>query len=243
MISAVALGAGQVVSERSAKTLDYLLGRPVAGRQVVLAKFIAGSTVLLTLVGLLLALVFLGGKATDNLVGGGQAVWVRPLARVPVSDVLVPVLMHSVCFRPLWNSARKRSRVDWLACWASSWSLDRALCGRSWHWTSGFRSPSGGPNMARVGPGDLSLDCGRGSLERPGHSGGRFGGIRSGATLGNPPQLASDRAVVHRDRGGPNFVGAPAVEVQPTGVYSCVQTRYQRWSATVSRSKLPGDQW
>ena len=66
MISAVALGAGQVVSERSAKTLDYLLGRPVAGRQVVLAKFIAGSAVLLTLIGLLLALVFLGEKATNN---------------------------------------------------------------------------------------------------------------------------------------------------------------------------------
>ncbi len=66
MISAVALGAGQVVSERGAKTLDYLLGRPVAGKQVVLAKFMAGSTVLLALVGLLLALVFLGEKATNN---------------------------------------------------------------------------------------------------------------------------------------------------------------------------------
>ena len=66
MISAIALGAGQVVSERSARTLDYLLGRPVAGRQVVWAKFIAGSTVLLTLLGLLLALVFLGAKATDD---------------------------------------------------------------------------------------------------------------------------------------------------------------------------------
>jgi hypothetical protein len=66
MIAAVALGAGQVVSERSAKTLDYLLGRPVAGKQVVLAKFIAGSTVLLTLVGFLLALLFLGGTTTDN---------------------------------------------------------------------------------------------------------------------------------------------------------------------------------
>jgi hypothetical protein len=65
MISAVALGAGQIVSERSAKTLDYLLGRPVAGRRVVLAKFIAGSTVLLIFIGLFLALVFLGAKATD----------------------------------------------------------------------------------------------------------------------------------------------------------------------------------
>ena len=79
MISAVALGAGQVVSERSAKTLDYLLGRPVAGRQMVSAKFIAGSIVLLDLVGLLLALVFLGGGATDDLARCGQAVWVRPL--------------------------------------------------------------------------------------------------------------------------------------------------------------------
>ena len=37
MIAAIALGTGQVVSERSAKTLDYLLGRPVAGKQVVFA--------------------------------------------------------------------------------------------------------------------------------------------------------------------------------------------------------------
>ena len=80
MISAIALGAGQVVSERSAKTLDYLLGRPVAGRHVVLAKFMAGSTVLLAFVALLLALVFLGAKATDNwLVAASQFGYLRLL--------------------------------------------------------------------------------------------------------------------------------------------------------------------
>jgi hypothetical protein len=80
MISAVALGAGKVVSERSAKTLDYLLGRPVAGKQVVLAKFVAGSTVLLTFVGLLLALVFLkGGVSDDLLVAATQLGYVRML--------------------------------------------------------------------------------------------------------------------------------------------------------------------
>ncbi len=51
---------------RGAKTLDFILGRPVAGKQVVLAKFIAGSTVLLTFAGLLLALFFLGGKSTGD---------------------------------------------------------------------------------------------------------------------------------------------------------------------------------
>jgi hypothetical protein len=80
MISAVALGAGQIVSERSAKTLDYLFGRPVAGKQVVLAKFMAGSTVLLALVGLLLALVFLGeGVSEDLLVAATQLGYVRTL--------------------------------------------------------------------------------------------------------------------------------------------------------------------
>jgi hypothetical protein len=66
IIAAIALGSGQVVLERSAKTLDFILGRPVAGKQVVLAKFIAGSTVLLTFAGLLLALFFLGGKSTGD---------------------------------------------------------------------------------------------------------------------------------------------------------------------------------
>ena len=115
MIAAIALGAGQVVSERSAKTLDYLLGRPVAGRQVVLAKFIAGSTVLFTLAGLLLALFFLGGKSTAT---GSQ----RP------SNLGTPVCwctsfrctgsytLALCCFLPLWNSAPKRSRVDCSAC-------------------------------------------------------------------------------------------------------------------------------
>jgi hypothetical protein len=80
MISAVALGAGQVISERSAKTLDYLLSRPVAGRRVVLAKFIAGSTALLIFIGLFLALAFLGAKATDNwLVAGTQLGYFRLL--------------------------------------------------------------------------------------------------------------------------------------------------------------------
>jgi hypothetical protein len=56
-LAAVSLGAYQVARERHAKTLDYLRVLPVDAGTIVWAKFVAGTTILLLLVG---ALVWLG---------------------------------------------------------------------------------------------------------------------------------------------------------------------------------------
>jgi ABC-type transport system involved in multi-copper enzyme maturation permease subunit len=56
-VVAIGLAAGRLAGERHARTLDYLLVRPVAERTIMLAKFIAGTA---TLFVLLCALVALG---------------------------------------------------------------------------------------------------------------------------------------------------------------------------------------
>jgi hypothetical protein len=61
-LAAVGLGASQVARERHAKTIDYLLARPVARVAVVWSKFIVGSVALLLILD---ALLWLGYTDPD----------------------------------------------------------------------------------------------------------------------------------------------------------------------------------
>jgi hypothetical protein len=236
MISAVALGSGQVVSERSSKTIDYLLGRPVAGRQVVWAKFIAGSTVLLTFIALLLALVFLGGKATDNwLMAATQLGYVRLLAyQFPMYWFLYSCTL--LCSTMV--EQRAQAIAGGVACAlgilmvASTapymWPL-KAL--EIWFplalveltWLTLVMETSLWIVIAAVWSGLAVLMAAVAALALE----------RRWEMRLNWPVIGLLFIVMGV---GPNFVGAPAVEVQPTGAYS-IQTR-AGWRPAVDGSRV-----
>jgi len=66
-LASVGLAAGQVAGERQAKTLDYLLVRPVAADTIVWAKFLAGTIALLLLLGALVWLGYSDPGSSDDL--------------------------------------------------------------------------------------------------------------------------------------------------------------------------------
>jgi hypothetical protein len=56
---AIAMGASNLIQERRTRTLDFLLTRPASGSQIVWAKFLAGSAVVLYIVSLFAAFIYL----------------------------------------------------------------------------------------------------------------------------------------------------------------------------------------
>ena len=68
-VAAVGLGAGQVARERHARSLDYLLTRPISPTAIVWAKFLAGTVALALLV---VALVGFGFRDPSSLRDSGE---------------------------------------------------------------------------------------------------------------------------------------------------------------------------
>lgn len=104
-LTAVGLGVGQVARERHAKTLDFLLVRPIAARTIVWTKFLAGSLVLLLVVAALVGLGYTDPGYTDTGIAavrgaGGRWFW-RYSPDIGAS-------MHWPCSSPSWWTARPK---------------------------------------------------------------------------------------------------------------------------------------
>ncbi len=76
LAAAIALGASQMARERGAKTLDFLLARPIAPAAIVWIKFLAGSVALALLLAAMTALCYVDPRSPrrDYLIGYLSAV-------------------------------------------------------------------------------------------------------------------------------------------------------------------------
>ncbi len=105
MLAAVELGSELLTRERQARTTEYLLVRPVSREQIVWAKFIAGSIMLLLFVAALLAVVLPprtpGRRCARRR--AGSPVGLSRLAGGGLSPPLVHHGLHAGCVRPGWH--------------------------------------------------------------------------------------------------------------------------------------------
>jgi ABC-type transport system involved in multi-copper enzyme maturation permease subunit len=90
-LAAIAMGVSNLIQERRSRTLDFLLTRPASASQIIWAKFLAGSTVVLYIVGLFAVFIYLES---------GDASWDSYLSQA-VKEAGLPKLL-AVLLPPFW---------------------------------------------------------------------------------------------------------------------------------------------
>ncbi len=190
---AIMMGVSNLIQERRTRTLDFLLTRPASANQIIWAKFLAGSAVVLYIVGLFAVFIYIQNKD-----------WLfESVLAPPILEAGVPKLL-AVLLPPFWFLYALTFLISVLVdesakAFVGAGAFFIALLVAGVALSTDPTVPAGRPLVPslatdrRVDPGCqewLLVDRSRRHMVRARHPGRRPGGEDSGPAQGTQEQLA-----------------------------------------------------